>query len=207
MFKDGSRLHYLHKGSLCTVELETNATRCTNLGVKATELLAFAGNSIYFKDEKLNVHFVDTDWVKDAANLSKLTKHAVFTSSSVLYARFESDVVTNRIATWVSPYTVKVFPPLNQSSIDLVASFGLEQVSSGWSIEGQAVNALYAERSLIVTWSLLSGKILSTNTATDWKGFVKHSDWEGFTLMHKVLGTKTAEGTQSAIWRQIAVHA
>jgi hypothetical protein len=28
------------------------------------EVLAIQGNSVYFKTEKMNVHFVDLDWLK-----------------------------------------------------------------------------------------------------------------------------------------------
>ena len=80
LFKDGNCLHYLHLGDLWTVELGTNKTKCTHLGIKARELLAFAGNSIYFKDEQLNVYFLDIDWVQDVANLPELIQQPVFTT-------------------------------------------------------------------------------------------------------------------------------
>lgn len=106
----------MQTGDLWTVDVITKQSRRTSLGIKAREMLAISGNSVYFKDDDLNVYFVDVDWVTDS--VPKLLQ--VFSASSVLYPHFENDIVANSISTWVSPYVLKVFPSLNQNSIDLV---------------------------------------------------------------------------------------
>lgn len=83
---------------------------------------------MYFKTENLNVHFVDLDWLKlGRDNVSNvLSMQPIFKVQSVIFTRFEFDLIGNKIATWVDPYVLKVFPPLNFNFLDCIGSYGAE---------------------------------------------------------------------------------
>lgn len=36
-----------------------------SLGVSAAEVLSLQGNSVYFKNENLDIYFVDLDWIRE----------------------------------------------------------------------------------------------------------------------------------------------
>jgi hypothetical protein len=42
------------------------------------------------------------------------------------------------------------------------------------------------------------------SSGEDWRGYKRHNEWEGFSLVYKIDG-KTAEGRVKAIWRKIKV--
>jgi len=45
--------------------------------------------------------------------MHKLIWQPIFHTKSVLYKRFEFDVLNNKVALFVDPFSVKVIPPLN----------------------------------------------------------------------------------------------
>jgi len=49
---------------------------------------------------------------------------------------------------------------------------------------------------MIMTWSAGNGRIVSKITAFagDYKGFKRHSEWEGSTLVFRPLARKNADG-------------
>ena len=44
------------------------------------------------------------------------------TTKSVLLSKFEFDVISNRIAVFVSPFELQVFPPLNFNFLDCLGT-------------------------------------------------------------------------------------
>jgi len=117
----------------------------------------------------MNVHFVDLDWLKSdqkQTSNKSLIMQPIFKVQSVIYQKFEYDLIGNNIATWVDPYIVKVFPPLNYNLVSCVGSHGVEQRALAWTTEAEglgeynhAVSALDSARGEITTWNLGSGKI------------------------------------------------
>ena len=132
-------------------------------------MLAIQGNSVYFKTENMNVHFVDLDWLKSdqkQTSNKSLIMQPIFKVQSVIYQKFEYDLIGNNIATWVDPYIVKVFQPLNYNLVSCVGSHGVEQRALAWTTEAEGlgeynhvVSALDSARGEITTWNLGSGKI------------------------------------------------
>ena len=57
-------------------------------------------------------------------------------------------------------------------------------------------SAYYPQRDMIMTWSAGNGRIVSKITAFagDFKGFKRHSEWEGSTLVFRPLARKNADG-------------
>lgn len=90
----------------------------------------------------------------------------IFKVQSVIFSRFEFDIIGNKIGTWVDPYVLKVFPPLNFNFLDCVGSYGAEQRMIAWNVDSgelnqfdQTISALDPIRDEVITWSLGNGKI------------------------------------------------
>jgi hypothetical protein len=58
-------LYYLNRGLLYQVNITNKKVESFNLGFSVFEVLAIYGNSVYFKNDLLDVYFLDLDWLKD----------------------------------------------------------------------------------------------------------------------------------------------
>ena len=94
--------------------------------------------------------------------------------------------MTNRFAFFTSPFKVSITPNLNNYSIDLMSTLNFESNFVFWK---QTENRLFAfkQPSMVVTWDLDTGLVASNkNFDIFLKGFKKHSDWDGSTLLKQV---------------------
>lgn len=139
----------------------------------------------------------------------------IFKVQSVIFTRFEYDLIGNKIATWVDPYVVKVFPPLNFNFLDCVGSFGIEQRAIAWNVDSgnqnqynQTVSALDPIRDEIITWSLGNGKITDVQSlgSNSYQGYKRHGEWNNCTLIYKII-PQLAKGdnAQKATWRKLSL--
>ena len=103
----------MSKGKLYQINVPSKTVKPVNLGFTVEEVLALYGNSVYFKDQKSDVYFVDLDWISDTTEHKQLIQKPIFKTQSVLNNNFTFDMVAERIASWVDPYRLKLFPPLN----------------------------------------------------------------------------------------------
>lgn len=58
----------------------------------------------------------------------KLMNTPIFECGSVLHKGFEFDVIGNKIAAFVDPFILKVFPPLNYNFLDAIGSYEFKRV-------------------------------------------------------------------------------
>lgn len=123
--KDDEQIFYEFKGNLMRVDLEKDTIDMINFGGSIQELLVIQGNSVYFKCSGRHLYFVDLDWVSEDSNslgMTKLMYKPFMNCKAVLLNKFEFDVISNKIATFVDPFVLKVFPPLNYNFLDCIGS-------------------------------------------------------------------------------------
>lgn len=217
LFLDEPYFYYLHKGKLQQIDPRENKITTINLGVVVKEVLVLAGNSVYFTAANNDVYFVDLDWINDESGCSHKTliREPIFSTQSVLNSGFIFDPVGNKVAAWVDPYKLKLFPLLNYNQLDCIGSHGIESSAIAWSVSTadesdyqSTVSALLPARDRIITWSVGSSKQLSSvyRGTKDFSDFRRHSEWDGSTLVFKPIPRKGLEGQNYALWRKVFVH-
>lgn len=91
--------------------------------------------------------------------------------------------MTNRFACFTSPFKVSVTPNINNYSIDLMSTMNFESNFVFWNQTGDKLYA-FKQPNIIVTWDMNTGIVIkSEEFSTNLKGFNKHTDWNGCTLL------------------------
>ena len=126
---------------------------------------------------------MDLDWVflKDTKELEKkksnkkvnfgqvLLKTSFMQCESLLMTRFEFDMINNRIATFINPWFIKVFAPLNLNKFDCIGSHEFYQNYLAYNISDMypsqylnTINILDHHQNKIKVWNIGTGKFTSS---------------------------------------------
>lgn len=91
--------------------------------------------------------------------------------------------MTNRFACFTSPFKISITPNVNNYSIDLMSTLNFEQNFVFWKQTGNKLHA-FKQPNIVVTWDLNTGKVIGSKEFNiNLRGFKKHTDWNGSTLL------------------------
>ena len=143
-----------------------------------------AADSIYYKDKNNVFRFANLS-IQKVFDISKLPTK-LYDCKGAFVQKLDYCQMTSRFACFTSPFKVSITPNLNNYSIDLMSTLNFEANFVFWRQIGNRLHA-FKQPNIVVSWDLDTGKVINSKEFNiNIKGFKKHSDWNGSTLLKQV---------------------